>query len=339
MSGAEAVRDSEGPVDEFDWIDQCLRPLAADAPEALGLMDDAAVLPSRPGFDLVITKDAIVEGVHFLADDPPDLVARKLLRTNLSDLAAKGAEPYGYLLAIAWPASGGWARRRAFAEGLRQDQAAFGLRLFGGDTVSTAGPLAASATLLGWVPAGGMIRRGGARVGDIVLVSGTVGDGGLGLRAARGELSALSGPDRDWLADRYRLPRPRLGLREALRAHANAAADVSDGLIADAGHIAAASGVSLSLDLDRLPLSNAARAWLAGESDLLAACLQLASAGDDYELVLTAPPAEVGALQAAGETAGIPLTAIGDVRAGAGVTVWSEGRAVPVPRAGWRHGA
>ena len=160
MSGPDA---EDGPVDEFDWIARHLRPLAAGAPEALGLLDDAAVIPARPGFDLVVSKDAIVEGVHFLADDPLDLVAGKLLRVNLSDLAAKGAEPYGYFLAIAWPAVCGWPARRAFVEGLRRDQHAFGLKLFGGDTVATPGPLTASVTIMGWVPAGRMIRRAGAK--------------------------------------------------------------------------------------------------------------------------------------------------------------------------------
>jgi len=332
MSEPEADR-----FDEFDWIDQDLKPLAEGAPEALGLMDDAAVIPSRPGYDLVISKDAIVEGVHFLPDDPLDLVARKLLRVNLSDLAAKGAEPYGYFLAVAWPAGTTRSARRAFAEGLKIDQAEFGLRLMGGDTVSTPGPFTASLTILGWVPAGGLVPRGGARVGDAVLVSGTIGDGGLGLRAAQGDLAGLRNDDRDWLADRYRLPRPRLGLGAVLREFAGAAADISDGLIADAGRIAAASGVGMTVDLSSLPLSAAAGRWFNGQSDLIAALSDLATAGDDYEIVCTAPPEAVEPLQFAARSAGVGLTVIGLVTQGAAIKVECGDTEVTIERAGYRH--
>jgi len=340
MSGPEEipVGDVGGPVDEFDWIARHLRPLASDAPEALGLADDAAVIPARPGFDLIVSKDAIVEGVHFLASDPLDLVARKLLRVNLSDLAAKGAEPYGYFLAVAWPPGAGWNARRAFVEGLGQDQRRFGLKLFGGDTVSTPGPLTASVTILGWVPAGGIVRRAAARVGDAVLVTGAIGDGGLGLRAARGEGLGLSVDDQTWLKARYQTPQPRLGLGEALRRWAHAAADVSDGLIADAGRIAAASAVQITLDIDRMPVSTAAGAWLGLQPDRVAARLALAAAGDDYEVLCTAPPSAVAPLKAAGETLGFPMTEVGVVSAGAGVEVTSRGKSVVVVRSGWRHG-
>ena len=217
----------QGPVDEFDWIARCLAPLAAGAPGALGLLDDAAVVTPRPGYDLVLSKDALVEGVHFLSADPMDEVARKLLRVNLSDLAAKGAEPFGYMLAVAWPAERGWDQRAAFARGLGEDQIVFGLSLLGGDTVSTPGPVTASLTILGWAPHGRMVRRSTARPGDILLVSGTIGDGTLGLDAARGIASDLTGPEIAWLATRYRRPEPRLALIEGLREHASAAADVS----------------------------------------------------------------------------------------------------------------
>lgn len=333
MSGPDDDR-----FDEFDWIEQDLKPLAEGAPEALGLIDDAAVIPARPGFDLVISKDAIVEGVHFLPDDPLDLVARKLLRVNLSDLAAKGAEPYGYFLAVAWPDKSTRADRRAFTEGLKADQATFGLCLMGGDTVSTPGPFTASLTILGWIPAGSLLRRNAARVGDVVLVSGTIGDGGLGLRAAQGALPTLSDDDRSNLADRYRLPRPRLGLGPALRDGAHASADVSDGLIADAGRIAAASGVRLTIDLDRTPLSASAKQWLDGQPDRLAALIDLATAGDDYEIVCTTPPGSVAALSSAAALLGFELTQIGVVTDGAGVRAVYRGAEAPIARAGYRHG-
>jgi thiamine-monophosphate kinase len=333
MSAAEP---EDGPVDEFDWIDQCLRPLSKDAPEAFDLLDDAAAIPARPGFDLVVSADAIVEGVHFLPGDPPDLIARKLLRVNLSDLAAKGAEPYAYVMSIAWPSRFGWPERCAFAEGLRADQAAFGLKLLGGDTTSTPGPLSASVTIFGWVPAGGMVRRAGAREGDVVLVSGTIGDSWLGLAALAAE-PGFSDVDAAFLADRYHVPQPRNVLAEALRAHAHAAADVSDGLIADAGRIGRASGLRLNLDLDRLPLSPAAQTWLAATPHRVEARIDLAAGGDDYEVVCTASPAQAPVLIAAAASVGVAMTPIGEVAAGEGVGVVVAGSERAVARAGYRH--
>ena len=326
-----------GP-DEFETIARLLRPLA-HAPEALGLTDDAAAIPSRLDQDLIVSKDAMVAGVHFLQDDPLDMVARKLLRTNLSDLAAKAAEPYGYFLAVAWPASAGWAERERFAAGLAEDQARFGLSLLGGDTVSTPGPLTLSMTILGWTPSGAMVRRSAGRPGDRVLVSGTIGDGWLGLQAARGELAGIIPPEAaEWLAGRYRLPEPRLELRGALRARAGGAADVSDGLIADAGHIATASGVRLRLDLERLPVSEPASRWLELQPDRAAALLALATGGDDYEVVLTVRPDDADPLIAEAEASGVALTDIGEAVDGEGLIARFEGRDLAPGRTGWRHG-
>ena len=323
--------------DEFETIARLLRPLAG-APEALGLMDDAAAIPGRPGQDLIVSNDAMVAGVHFLDADPLDLVARKLLRTNLSDLAAKGAEPYGYFLAVAWPAGAGWAERERFAAGLAEDQGRFGLTLLGGDTVSTPGPLTLSMTILGWTPAGAMVRRSAARHGDRVLVSGTIGDGWLGLQAARRELGGVAPAAVEWLAGRYRLPEPRLELREVLRARAGGAADVSDGLIADACHIARASRVQLRLHLERLPVSEPASQWLARQPDRARALAALATGGDDYEIVLTAAPAHAQALITEAEASGVALTEIGEAVDGEGTLAVFEGRELLLERTGWRHG-
>ncbi|MDP1631565.1 MAG: thiamine-phosphate kinase [Caulobacter sp.] len=310
------------PGDEFDWIARLLRPLTRGAPEALDLLDDAAVLPSRPGYDLVVTKDAMVAGVHFLADDPLDLVARKLLRVNLSDLAAKGAEPYGYLLSTAWPRDTAWADKARFASGLAEDGDAFNLILLGGDTVSTPGPLTLTATLLGWVPQGRAILRRGASPGDRLAVSGVIGDGWLGLQAARGEL------DSPKLAERYRLPQPRLDLVEALRGHARAAADVSDGLLADAGHLATVSGCRVVIDLGLTPLSPEAARWLATQADEASGRLALATGGDDYQIVC--------ALAEGGIPEG--FTVIGRFEDGEGTRVVFAGQDIAVSRAGWTHG-
>lgn len=321
--------------DEFDDIARLFRPLAADAPEAFGLADDAAAIPSRPGFDLVVTKDAIVEGVHFLPTDPPELVARKLLRVNLSDLAAKAAEPYGYFLSVHWPFDYPAAHREAFARGLAEDQARFGLTLLGGDTVSTPGPLTCTATMMGWVPGGAMVRRSTARAGDVLLVTGSIGDAALGLQVLQAGLSGA--PILDYLIDRYRLPEPRVGLRQALTANATAAADVSDGLVADAMHIAEASGVAIQIDLERLPLSEAAAGWLEGQQDKEAALADLASAGDDYEVLCTADMGGAMRLALAAEEAGVRLTPIGRVAAGQGTAVLHKGKPLSMRRSGWRH--
>ena len=319
------------PVDEFDFIARLMKPLTKGAPEALGLLDDAAAIPARPGFDLIVTTDMIVEGVHFLPSDPLDLVARKLLRVNLSDLAAKAAEPYGWFLSVSWPKRCGWIEREAFARGLAEDQDAFGLKLLGGDTTSAPGPLTASATLLGWVPSGQAPLRAGAQAGDVVLVSGVIGDGWLGLKAALGEIDAPGA-----LA-RYRLPEPRLGLRGALAA-AHACADISDGLLADAGHIAIASGLGVEIDLERLPLSADGLRRVEGASDRAAALIDLASGGDDYELVCAAASERAGHVIAAAAAAGVRMTAVGRMVEGQGARAVYDGRDVTPPRLGYRHG-
>ncbi len=311
-------------LDEFGEIARLFRPLTRGAAGALDLADDAAVIVPRPGCDLVVTKDALVEGVHFLPGEAPDMVARKLLRVNLSDLAAKAAEPFACFLAVAWPAAYTPADRERFAQGLASDLETFDLSLMGGDTVATPGPLTLSLTALGWVPHGGMVRRAGARPGDLLAVSGTIGDATLGLAALRGEVDDPEGA----LALRYRLPLPRLDLRHVLSA-AHAAADVSDGLVADARHIAHASGVRLRLDLDRLPLSRAAATWLERQADAAAALLRLASGGDDYEVVCALAPDRP-------KPAG--LTIVGEVLEGEGIEVTAAGHPLEPGAGGWRHG-
>jgi thiamine-monophosphate kinase len=328
--------DPKVQATEFDEIEQLFLPATCGAPEALGLKDDAAVIPSRPGFDLVVTKDAIVAGVHALADEAPADLARKLLRVNLSDLAAKGAEPYGAFLAVAWPTGWSAADRRAFAEALALDCMAFGLSLFGGDTVSTPGPFTASLTLMGWVPAGGMVMRSGAQAGDWLLVSGVIGDGGLGLMAVTGK-GDFSPAHQDHLAAAYRTPEPQLVLGGLLQGRASAAVDVSDGLVADAGHLARASGLGLDLWLEHLPLSEAGQDWLTSQPDRQAALSFLATAGDDYQIVCTAPPTRARALIEAARTAGVALRHIGLMTDTDQVTALLDGQPVALTSGGWSH--
>lgn len=310
---------------EFGFIRRHFRALAGEG--ALGLTDDAALLRAPAGRELVVAVDTMVEGVHFLPDDPADTVGRKLLRCNLSDLAAMDAAPLGYLLSVTKPPARDEAWFAAFAEGLHADQALYGLSLLGGDTTATSGPLVLSLTILGHVAPGGALRRNGARDGDGIWVTGTIGDGALGLRALRGELADPSG----FLAHRYRLPEPRLGL--GLGGIARAAMDVSDGLVQDLGHLARESGVGARIDAASVPLSDAARQ--AGP-DWLATCL---TGGDDYELLLAVPPAHDDALRRAAAARGVAVTRIGRFdRTLSGVTVQGpSGETMAFARTGWSH--
>ena len=310
---------------EFSLIARYFRPLAG--PGSLDLRDDAALLTPPPGRDLVLTADAMVAGVHFFPDDPPDLVGRKLLRVNLSDLAAKGATPLGYLMTVSTPRATPEAWFAGFAAGLAQDQAEYGVWLLGGDTTSTPGPISLSLTIIGHVAPGMAVHRFGARNGDGVWVSGTIGDGALGLAVASGRLRDDSG----FLLDRYRLPQPRLGL--AIGGVASAGMDVSDGLVQDLGHICRASGLSARIDAALVPLS--AQAAAAGPS-WLETCL---TGGDDYEVLLAVPPDREAALREAAAILGVPVTKIGTFHDGpAHVTViGGNGETLALTKGGWSH--
>ncbi|MBL8645110.1 MAG: thiamine-phosphate kinase [Rhodospirillaceae bacterium] len=320
---------------EFEFIRQLLAPLSQGAPGAFNLTDDAATVTVGHGCELVITKDALVAGVHFFADDAPDLIARKALRVNLSDLAAKGAKPVGFLMALALPdqISDDWLR--AFTSGLAQDVTAFACPLVGGDTTATPGPLTISITALGEVKTGHFIRRSGALSGDILCVSGTIGDAALGLDAAKGAYEALSQEHRQYLLDRYRLPQPRLTLGQALANRDSACLDISDGLCADVGHICVQSGVGAVIDTTQIPLSAAAASVLRTTP---AALMRVLTGGDDYELALAVPPANIAATQEHGRKVGVAVTPIGRFVEGNGVTVLDgNGQPLTLFSAGYRH--
>ncbi len=318
---------------EFGLIARHFRPLAG--PGGLDLGDDAALLDPPPGRTLVLAADAMVAGVHFLPDDPPGDIGRKLLRVNLSDLAAMGAVPLGYLMTTAFPTGTDDAWIAAFAAGLAADQREFGLAVLGGDTVSTPGPMTLSLTILGHVAPGRALRRRGARPGDEIWVSGTIGDGALGLRALRGQVADDAAGH---LAGRYRLPRPRLALGQALVGLARAAMDVSDGLVQDLGHLcrAAAPPCAAVIEAASVPLSPAARAALAADPGLLAAVL---GGGDDYELLFAASPADAAEVVARAAGARAPVTRIGRFLAGPpGVQViGADGVPLALARGGWSH--
>lgn len=321
---------------EFELIARYFAPLAAGAPGALGLLDDAALVDVSPGHRLVVTTDAVVAGIHFLPDDPPDLVARKALRVNLSDLAAMGARPIGYFLVSAF-AEQDEAWLAAFVGGLAEDQAIFAVSLMGGDTVATPGPLTLAITAIGEVRAGRELRRSAARVGDAVFVTGTLGDGAIGLAAARGMLPELSEEQRAFLARRYRLPEPRVAFGQALSEEGLAVCgmDISDGLAADLGHICETSQVAARVDWARLPLSEAAAAALRARPGLRDAVF---AGGDDYELLFAAPPEREAAILAAGARLGLRVTRIGEIVPGADVAVIDgAGQPIALARKGYRH--
>ncbi len=322
-------------MDEFAFIAELLAPLSRGAPGAFDLTDDAALLAVPEGCRLVATKDMLVAGVHCRPDDAPGLIARKLLRVNLSDLAAMGATPRAYLLGLALPKTTGEGWLGDFVGGLALDQTAFGIALIGGDTVSTDGPFTASLTALGEVRAGVEMRRAGARPGDLVFVSGTLGDSALGLAVLGGALKGLGETAEAMLRDRYHLPRPRIALGLRLSGLAHALIDVSDGLIADLGHLCAASKVAAEIDAPRVPLSAAARAALALDAGLREKIL---GGGDDYELLFTADSEAAAPLAVIAADLDLPITAIGRITEGSGVTARDEnGDPIKLSSPGWRH--
>ena len=305
---------SDAPA-EFGLIARHFRPLAG--PGGLGLLDDGAVLTPPAGRELVLTADAMVEGVHFLPDDPAELVGRKLLRVNLSDLAAMGAAPLAYLMTVSAPVGTAEAWFAGFARGLAADQAEFGIVLLGGDTTGTPGPLCLSLTCIGHVAPGGAVRRVGARAGDGLWVTGTIGDGALGLAVLQGRLADPSG----FLAGRYRLPQPRVGW--LAQGGVRAAMDVSDGLVQDAGHLGRAAGLGVEIEAGLVPLSDAARAAGAGWMETVL------TGGDDYELLMAVAP---------GEVPPCPATRVGRFVEGAGVRVLGvDGGVMDLRRGGWSH--
>ncbi len=319
---------------EFGRIARFFRPLAAGNPGAFALTDDAATIAVPAGHELVVTTDAVVAGIHFFPTDRPGDIARKALRVNLSDLAAKGAQPLAYTLTLALgrDVSDDWVG--SFAAALAEDQGEFGITLIGGDSVSTEGPIWISITAFGLVKSGGIVRRSGARPGDLVFVTGTIGDAALGLRALQG--LELPDADRQCVVARYRVPEPRSPLAAAVAEHASTALDVSDGLAADFGHLCAASDVTGVLESARVPLSAPARRAVAQDPTLIPAIL---TGGDDYEILLTASPARSPMLIQAARDLGIALTEVGRIEAGDGrvIVLDQNGGQIVLAKAGWTH--
>jgi thiamine-monophosphate kinase len=327
--------DTQSPEDRL--IARYFRPLAKH-PGAFGLSDDAAALTPPPGCDLVLTTDGVIAGVHFFPDDPPGSIARKVLRMNLSDLAAKGAKPIGFLLSIALPEKFEESWLAAFTEGLGEDAEQLGCPLLGGDTDRTPGPTSVSITAFGAVPHGAMVRRSTAKAGDHVVVSGTIGDAALGViirrEAAMAQRWRLTAGMRDHLLRRYLLPEPRNALADAVLHHASAAMDVSDGLAGDLAKLCHASSVAAEVDVSRVPLSQAVRGAVSSEPALIETAL---SGGDDYEILCTIAPDKLASFQASAQAAGVAATEIGRVVAGRGTRFVLDGKPLHFARPAFSH--
>jgi thiamine-monophosphate kinase len=300
-------------LDEFGLIARYFRPLATD-PGALGLTDDAALISTIAGQDLVVTTDMLTAGIHFFPDDPPGSIARKALRVSLSDLAAKGAEPFAYLTSVALPEEGtqNWTRR--FAQALKSDQKKFGVTLLGGDTIRAREAATISITALGRVPSGKAVLRSTASAGDFVYVSGTIGDAALGLQIRSGQIGAdRAGHGAGRLLDRYLHPQPRVKLAPVLRRHASAAIDVSDGLLADLGHLCRASGVSAEIGAGDVPLSRPAARLVRADPDRFETVV---TGGDDYEILATVAGKKTRRFESDAAAADVQVTRIGRIVAG-----------------------
>jgi thiamine-monophosphate kinase len=323
---------------EDEIIANFFAPLAGAA--GLGFADDAALLAVPPDHELVLTTDVLTSGVHFFADDPPEAIARKALRVNLSDLAAKAADPVGFLLGLALP--GDWTADwlAAIAQGLAEDAAFFACPLIGGDTVKSLGALSLSITALGTVPKGKMVPRPGVQDGDLLYVSGTIGDAALGLRLRRGTdrawSEALSQPARDYLLMRYLLPLPRLGLRDALRGFAHAAMDISDGLAGDLAKMLALTQMTTEMALADVPLSKAARQAMAQDPSLIEPIL---TGGDDYEILCAVGPDDQAAFEREAGAVGLAVARIGTAKKGAEKPLFrdGEGRPLAFSAASYQH--
>ncbi|NDF12553.1 MAG: thiamine-phosphate kinase [Proteobacteria bacterium] len=333
-------------MNEFECIEKYFAPLSAAAEGALGLKDDAFIMSPKAGHQVVVSKDIISENIHFTFDldshsgekIEPAYVARKLLRGNLSDMAAMGAKPKYYLLGVLWNHTVNEAWIESFVSGLAEDQKHFGVTLVGGDTVKREdGRISLSMTVIGEVKKDHALKRSGAKVGDKIYVTGTIGDGALGLLAFRGAVKGLTREQRDFLVERYHLPEPRHEVMAKLAEAGvvSAAIDVSDGLMADIDHVLAASKVGATIDRSAIPLSHAAADSLKHDTKLWDVVL---SGGDDYEVAFTVPADKAKEMEALAKEQGTPVTCIGKITAGKELEVLdAEGKPYSPDRRGYRH--
>lgn len=327
---------SDRIADETELIQTYLAPLTRGATGALDLSDDAAFLTPAPGMDIVISTDPILAGVHFFADDSADDIAWKALAVNVSDLVAKGATPVAYTMTLAFPDAPERAWMERFASGLAAAQLAFGCHLIGGDTDRTSGPLAIGITAIGQVPNGKMVLRRGARAGDHVFVTGTVGDAALGLKLRRsGSVfgAVVTDDAKAWLIDRYLRPQPRVSFASILLRHATAALDISDGFMKDMTRLAGTYGLTVAFA--DLPLSPAVRQVIASYNGERASLL---TGGDDYEILFSVSPTSRAAMIAEAAQGALNVTELGVLRVDGEILVKDHaGVVIAVTQSGYDH--
>ncbi|MEO5332571.1 MAG: thiamine-phosphate kinase [Magnetococcus sp. YQC-5] len=334
MDGAKTLAD----FGEFPLIQELFVPLqsASVSGVVLGIGDDAAVLSIPRTQQLLATTDSLVEGVHFNASVDPFLLGQKALLVNLSDIAAMGGKPCWYLLALSAPPETSLEWMRAFARGLQEAGSRFGITLVGGNTTGSKAGLTIGVTLFGLVSQARALTRVGSLPGDRILVTGTIGDAALALAVRKGMFVVKDAEDLAFLDHRLDLPEPRvdLGLAISDAAVAHAVIDVSDGVLADLGHLCVASGVGARIDAERVPFSQAARRQLELHPDLLSLLL---TGGEDYELLCTVPAGALELLDVLAKQAGVAFTEIGEITESLGMVVTHEGQPFDVGRGGWTH--
>jgi thiamine-monophosphate kinase len=330
-------------IDEFEAISCFFAPLTLKEPGAFSLCDDGAVLRSEAfpgqGRSLVVTTDSLISGVHFPSDATPEQIAAKALRVNLSDLAAMGAKPGFYTLSLTLTSGKSFpdeAWFSLFTKRLAAEQDRFSITLVGGDTVVAKAPMGLTISAFGSVETGCELRRSTAQPGDLIYLSGTLGDAALGLKALRGEISGLSSETLDYLLSRYYFPTPRVELGQSLIGIARGVIDISDGLAADIGHVCTASNAGATITIEHIPLSQAARNVInEGENSLFETVL---SGGDDYELLFCAPPTAAAELKALSDRLGLSLTPIGQVDEKTGLRIIDKNdRPIDLERPGYCH--
>ena len=321
-------------LSEFDIIKRYFTPLANNE-FSLGLADDVAKFSVNSECELVFTKDVCVAGVHFFHNDPPETIGRKALRVNISDLVAKGAQPIGYFMGIGLPVD--WEENwlRNFCDGLSEDQKLFGISLLGGDTVHSPNNLFISITAIGKINPGAMCQRNTAQVGDLVYVTGTIGDSFLGCRILGKQLELADRTDTLYLTNRYLLPEPRANAIDFIQKFATASLDISDGLIADLNHLCVASGVGAEIDLNLVPVSSSVERAIKNDYAILT---EIITGGDDYEVLFTIPVAKREESEIVAKNCKLQVTNIGKITAGNKLRVLeSDGSEIAIPKMGFQH--
>mgnify|MGYP005649124265 CR=1 FL=1 len=317
---------------EFDVIKKYLRPLA-DNDLALNLEDDVALLPKSLDGEIICSSDVIASDVHFFKNDSPALIAKKLLRVNISDIAAKSVRPNAYMLNLSLPSFVDEAWIADFCKGLAEDQELYDISLLGGDIVATKNDLVLGATIFGEADSGAFVKRSGANIGDIIFVTGAIGDAYLGLKILLGEFTSEIA-DKSFI-NRYHLPRPRVALADRLKDFASSASDVSDGLLADLQNILVASKKAASVDLDKVPISAMAEIHVAENPALFN---EMIVAGDDYEIIFTADPRFSDEIILLAEKLNLPISAIGTISEGEGLSFsGKKSESFDVTKFGFEH--